>query len=119
MWKLVAVVALCLTSLSGFCQSSSKYQVATILEIKAHQNPEAPASDVSSYDVTAKVGDTIYVVLYTPQPGEIEAKYVAGRDLLVQVGKDTITYNDILGRSYEVPIKSQKPAPGAKTEASR
>jgi hypothetical protein len=54
------------------------------------------------------VGNTIYVVLYTPPLGEETVKYSAGRDLLV--GKRTIRYNDILGQSFEVPIESQKPA---------
>ena len=55
------------------------------------------------------MGDTIYVVLYTQPLGEIPAKYATGRELLVLVGKNTITYNDILGRSHQVPIESQRP----------
>jgi len=112
--NLISVVLLCAVTLPGVCQSGSKYQVATILDVKAHAGAAASASDPSSYDVTVKVGDTVYVTLYTPHPGENDAKYAAGRDLLVQVGKDTITYNDIMGRSYEVPIQSQKPAPPKK-----
>jgi hypothetical protein len=38
-------------------------------------------------------------------------EYVAGRDLFVLIGEKTITYNDMLGRSWEVPIVSSKPAP--------
>ena len=56
------------------------------------------------------MGDTIYVVLYTPPLGEIPAKYARGHELLVLVGKNTITYNDMLGRSLQVPIESQRPA---------
>jgi hypothetical protein len=41
--------------------------------------------------------------------GEIPAKYATGHELLVLVGKSTITYNDILGRSLQVPIESQRP----------
>jgi hypothetical protein len=37
-------------------------------------------------------------------------KYAAGRELLVRVNEHTITYNDILGQSLEVPIVSQRPA---------
>jgi hypothetical protein len=40
-------------------------------------------------------------------------KYAAGRELLVLVGKKTITYNDMLGQSTDVPIVSQKPASDA------
>jgi hypothetical protein len=39
-------------------------------------------------------------------------KYVAGRQLLVHVGKNTIPYNDIVGRSRKVPIVSQRQAAG-------
>ena len=117
MRKLIGVIALCLLSFPAFCQSTSKYQVATIIEVKAHQAAGDSASDATSYDVSAKVGDTIYVVLYTPPLGELPPKYAAGREMLVLVGKNTITYNDILGRSFEVPIESQRPAkPSQKPE---
>lgn len=110
MRKLIGVIALCLLSFPALCQSTSKYQVATIIEVKAHQTAGDSASDATSYDVSAKVGDTIYVVLYTPALGEVPQKYAAGRDMLVLVGKNTITYNDWLGRSLQVPIQSQRPA---------
>ena len=57
----------------------------------------------------SKVGDTIYVVLYTTPLGELPPKYATGHELLVLVGKNTITYNDMLGRSLQVPIVSQRP----------
>ena len=117
MWKLIAIVALSLVTLPILCQSTSKYQVATILEVKPHANAAASTSDPTAYDVTVKVGDTTYLVLYTPHSGENDAKYAAGRDLLVRVGKDIITYNDIMGNSYEVPIQSQKPATPPKKES--
>jgi len=117
MRKLIAVAALFMATLPALCQSTSKYQVGTILDIKPHANAAASAPDSTTYDVTVKVGDTIYVALYTPHSGEDAAKYAAGRDLLVQVGKDTITYNDIMGHSYEVPIQSQKPASPTKKES--
>lgn len=110
MRKLIGVIALCLLSFPALCQSTSKYQVATIIEVETHQTAGDSASDATSYDVSAKVGDTIYVVLYTPALGEVPPKYAAGRDMLVLVGKNTITYNDMLGRSLQVPIQSQRPA---------
>jgi hypothetical protein len=111
MLKLVGIFCICLTALQAFSQSASKYQVGTITEVKIHQSAEkVGASDAASYDVSVKVGNTIYVVLYTPPLREETVKYVAGRDLLVLVGKSTIRYNDMLGHSYEVPIESQRPA---------
>lgn len=117
MRKLIGVIGLFLVTLPGFCQSASKYQVATIVVVKPHQTAEAGPSDITSYEVTLKVGDRIYVALYTPPLGESEVKYFAGRELLVLVGKNTIRYNDILGRSCEAPILSQRPA--AQSKASQ
>jgi hypothetical protein len=107
MLKLICMTCICLGTLPAFSQSTSKYQVATITDVKTHQDS---GSDVVRYDVSVKVGDTIYVVLYTPPLGMNTVKYAAGRELLVLVGKKTITYNDILGQSQEVPIVSQRSA---------
>jgi hypothetical protein len=110
MLRTVGLFLMLPTMFLAFGQSTSKYQVGTITEVKVHQTAGSGASDAESYDVCVKVGDTIYVVLYTPPLGEETVKYSAGRDLLVLVGKHTIRYNDILGQSFEVPIESQKPA---------
>ena|ERR1022692_1192282 len=110
MRRLIVVVTLCLLTLAAFGQSTSKYQVAIITEVKIRQVAGDGASDLTSYDVSVKVGDTIYVVLYTQPLGEIPTKDATGHELLVLVGKNTITYNDMLGRSLQVPIESQRPA---------
>lgn len=108
MRRLITVIALCLLTFPAFCQSTSKYQLGLITEVKPRQAAGDGASDATSYDVSVKVGDTIYVVLYTQPLGEIPARYETGRELLVLVGKKTITYNDMLGRSLQVPIESQR-----------
>ena len=108
--RLIPVLTLCLLTLPALCQSASKWQIATIIEVKAHPAAGEDASDPITYDVSVKVGDTMYRVRYTTPAGEIAPKYAAGRDLLVLVGKNTITYNDILGRSHQVPIESHGPA---------
>jgi len=85
-----------------------------ITDVKPRQGAGDGASGPTTYDVSVKVGDTIYVVLYTQPLGEIPAKYATGHELLVLVGRNTITYNDMLGRSLQVPIESQRPAIEAK-----
>jgi hypothetical protein len=111
MMRLPIMFCVFLTTLPAFSQSTSKYQVGAITEVQVHQAAGSGASDGANYDVSVKVGDTIYVLLYTPPLGEETVKYVAGRELLVLVGKNKITYNDILGRSHEVPIESQRTVP--------
>ncbi len=110
MLRRVGLFLICMAIFPAFGQSASKYQVGTITEVKVHQPAGSGASNATSYDVSVKVGDTIYVVLYTPELGQETVKYAAGREILVLVGKTTITYNDIMGRSFSVPIEGQKPA---------
>ena len=114
MRRLTVVIALCLLTLPAFCQSASKWHIAMITDVKPRQAAGDSASGPATYDVSVKVGDTMYVVLYTQPLGELPAKYVTGHELLVLVGKNTITYNDILGRSLQVPIESQRPATDSK-----
>ncbi len=114
MLRLMCVICICMTTFPGFCEPAAKWEVATIIDCKTHQIDSSKASDVVSYDVSVKVGNTVYLVLYTPPLGMSTVKYAGGRQLLVLVGKKSIKYNDILGQSLEVPIISQKPAADAK-----
>jgi hypothetical protein len=108
--KLIGAVALCLLTFPALCQTTSKWQIATITDVRPHPAAGEDATDPLTYDVSVKVGGTIYLVRYTTPAGEIAPKYAAGHDLLVLVGKNTISYNDMLGRSLQVPIESQRPA---------
>ena len=103
------VLCVCLSALSAYSQSpTSKYQVATIMAVKPHKAAAAATDDsATSYDVSVRVADVLYVVLYTPPPGVRTVQYAAGREVLVLVGNKTITYNDILGNSIDVPILSR------------
>ena len=118
MIRLAIVFCISLTKISPLGQSASKYQMGMTTGVKTHLEAGGGPTDAASYDVYVKVGSTIYVVLYTPPLGENTVKYAAGRDLLLLVGKNKITYNDILGRSYEVPIESQRTAARPKQAAS-
>lgn len=95
-----------------FAQSSSTattYQPATITAVKPLQSEESSTDIGMLYEVSVKVGHTIYVVL-TPSPSPSGSiMYVVGRQLLVRVNNDTITWNDIMGQSYKAPIISRSP----------
>jgi hypothetical protein len=111
MLRLSWVICFYFATLPLWSESSPKpvprYEVATIIDVQNHSETNP---DPVSYDVSVRVGKTIYVVLYTPPPGVDTVKYAAGRELLVQVNENKITYNDILGQSLEVPILSQRTA---------
>jgi hypothetical protein len=111
MLKSLPLIIILAVALPVFCEPSAKYEVATIVDVKPYQSVGISSSSaVASYDFSVRVAATIYVTLYTDELGTGPVRYAAGRELLVRVGKNTITYNDILGRSQEVPIISQKPA---------
>ena len=111
MLKSLFLIIISAVALPAYCEPSAKYEVATILDVKPHQSAgDSSSSAGASYDVSVKVAGTIYLVRYTDTLGTGTVRYVGGRELLVHVGKNTITYNDILGQSQEVPIISQKPA---------
>lgn len=111
MLKSLFLIILCAVALPAFCEPSAKYEVATIADVKPHQSADDRSSSaVARYDVSVKVGDTIYMVLYADTLGASTVRYVAGREVLLHVGKTTITYNDISGRAQEVPIISHRAA---------
>jgi hypothetical protein len=91
------------------CQEHhSKWQVGTIMAVATHPADEK-SPDVRKYDVSVKVGKTIYVVLYVPPDGTDTITHRAGIDLLVSVGPKTLAFNNLLGQKIELPILSRKP----------
>ena len=92
--------------------SAPDYEVGSIVSVKAHSNAQESASaNADSYDVSIKVGNTLYVVLYTPPQGTYGVQQAAGHDMLVSVGRDTIMFNDLLGKPAEVPILRRETLP--------
>src|SRR5208283_4355913 len=89
--------------------ASSTYQPATIIDVKLHQSAADSNPDNALYEVSVKVKQTIYVVLTAPPDGSGTIRYAIGRQLLVHIDDNTITWNDILGRPHEVPVISRGP----------
>ena len=85
---------------------ASKYQVGTITAVEPHRAANADTA-ATTYEVSVRVGNTVYVALYTPPLGMENVRYETGHDLLVLIGGDAITYNDMLGNSLQVPILSR------------
>ena len=105
--RVVAIMLFCLLPLALSAQVQSQYQVASIVSVKPHQTGTTAAPGSQSYDVTLRVRDMELVVLVTPPQGVVTIKYIAGRQVLILVGDKTVTYNDLLGRSFDVPILSR------------
>jgi len=108
------LVLMCGASVLAFAQtSSSQWQKATITAVNTHVSASGEsASDAVRYDVSVKVGNTVYVALYTPPNGANTVEYSRGVDLLVLVGSDTLTFNNnISGKTTEVPVLHKEELP--------
>jgi Spy/CpxP family protein refolding chaperone len=105
--SLILVITAVLSALWG--SQSSSYQPATITGVTLH--PNAPGEPgIARYDVTLKVGNNVYVVLYTPPQGQNTVEYAAGMDILVLVENDSIRFSK-LGTTGEAPIQRREALP--------
>lgn len=106
------VIVLCVAVVCASGQTpSSEYQPGTITAVTARQSPGQHETDVTQYDVSVRVGDTTYVVLYTPPNRSNTVKFSAGNQLLVLVGSTTLTFNSAVSGKTEVPILSRDTVP--------
>ncbi len=99
---------------SCFGQSTStKWQVATIMNIKSYPPAAEDNAPAGRHYVTVRVENTEYVVLYVPPDATQKdvVEYHPGMDGLVLLGADSMKYNDMLGRTREVPIISRRTIP--------
>jgi hypothetical protein len=98
---------------------SSNYQPGTIMAVTAHQSPGQSEADITQYDVSVKVANTTYLVLFTPPNGSNTVKYAVGDDLLVLVGNKTLTFNNPAAVRTEVPILSRATMPAQSLDWSK
>ena len=114
--KLLLGVLITLLPALMLAQSSSSsltYQLATIIAVNPHPSGGNSNPNDALYEVSVKVKQTLYVVVTkSPSPSGI-IQYTVGHEVLVRVGDHTITWNDILGRSHDVPIISRRPFAGS------
>jgi hypothetical protein len=108
-----ALIALSLLLLTATCfaeMPSDKWQVATIMQVKARPAVADDAS-VNQFYVTLKVENTEYVVLYTATDGTDLIRYHVGINRLVLIGSDSIKYNDVMGTTREALIIVRRQLP--------
>jgi hypothetical protein len=98
-------ILLFLISTVAPCQNPGKYERGTVIAVARHESaPGDNDRELVRYDVSVKIKNTIYVVLYTPPNGANSVEYAAGIDFLFLVGKTTLTFNSKLSGSTEMPI---------------
>jgi hypothetical protein len=103
--RLLLAVLICTASISVLAQTPApNYQRGTITAATAHQNPSGDPDHIARYDVSVKIGNTVYVVLFTPPNGSNAVEYSTGIDMLFLVGNDTLTFNSMVSGKTEMPI---------------
>jgi hypothetical protein len=108
MRKIVSVILLWMAVLPALAQSPApKYQPGTIMAVKPHKGTAAGDPSTTRFDISIRVGSTLYTVLYAPPPGSYGAEYTQGMNLLVLVGDKTITFSDMTGVSRQAAILSR------------
>lgn len=113
MHRQLGVILICLSALSALGQTpSSKYQPGTITAVAAHQNAlDDAGGDVARYEVSVKIGNVVYVVLYTPLNGANAVEYSPGIEMLFSVGSDTLTFNSKISGTTQAPILRREVLP--------
>lgn len=86
---------------AALTQRSSEYEPGTIMNVV--KRPGATAES-PQYDVSVKVSNTLYTVLYTPPPGVNSVEYFRGFQILVLVKSNTLVFNSRVSGTTEVPI---------------
>ena len=97
---------------------AAKWKVATITGVKVHELAAGKEPSATEYEVTSRIENVEYVVLYAAPPGKIPdmVRYRLGQEVPVLVGTDTIKYNDMTGTTREVPILSRRTIPTTTAE---
>jgi hypothetical protein len=111
--KDVGLILICISALASFGQTSpAKYQPGTITAVIAHQKtPQEAGEEATRYDVSIKIRNVVYVVLYTPPAGDNSVEYYSGLQMLFLVGPTTLTVNSKTSGAVEMPIVSREVLP--------
>jgi len=84
-----------------------EYQPGTITAVSLHGSAGSD-HDNPAYDVTIRIQNTEYMILFTPPNGSTRVKFAKGQTVLVKVGPAKLAFRDVLGREFESPIVGSK-----------
>ena len=112
--KLAAIVTFAFLIVPNcYPQHKPAYIPGTVMKVRTH-HPSNP--DIGKqYDLSVKVGNTLYTVLYTPSPGSNGVEYSAGMDRNVLVEGDSMKFSDLRGNLIIMPILTREKIVGKKT----
>jgi hypothetical protein len=99
-------------------QAKPSYQTGTIMQVKEHPSSSNDDNAPKKYDISVRVGNTLYVVAYEPPPGNDVVEYKSGISGPVLIEGDTMKFSDLLGNTKTLPIVSRKQLPPKKAKDS-
>lgn len=105
LWIIVFVVA----SLVSVAQKT-EWQHGVIVAVAKHPDSQAADSQVSSYEISVRVGNSVYVVSYVVPRNSTMVEYRVGADLVVLVEETRLTFNDLQGNPHTVKILRKETA---------
>src|SRR4051812_10684699 len=112
--KVVAIVTFAfLMVVNCYPQHKPTYTPGTVMKVKARQSSDPNAA--KQYDLSVKVGQTLYTVLYTAPSGSNGVEYSAGMDRNVIVEGDTMTFSDLRANNITMPIIAREKVVKKKT----
>jgi hypothetical protein len=110
--KGVGIILICICALASLGQTSSaKWQPGTIMAVDVHQNAPGEVGDATRYDVSVKIRNVTYVVLYSPRSGDNSVEYYRGLETLFLPGSDTLSFNSKTSGTIKMPILRQETLP--------
>ena len=112
MLKGVGIILISICALASLGQTSSaKWQPGTIIAVDVHQNAPGEVGDATRYDVSVKIRNVTYVVLYSPRSGDNSVEYYRGLETLFLPGSDTLSFNSKTSGTIKMPILRQETLP--------
>jgi hypothetical protein len=106
LFLLISIACIVLLYTAAAQAPNRGYQPGTVTAVSVHD--PAAESDNPQYDVTVRVQDMEYQVLFTSPTGSSRVKFSKGQTVLVKVAGSKLAFRDVLGREYEMPIVSSK-----------
>lgn len=108
-WLMLILITLSVSSISAQ-NAPPRYQSGMVTAVSPHpQSPGKADSGTLRYDVSIRVGNTVYIILYTP-PDRRTMEYSVGLKVLALVKDNTLTCN-ALGKIQDLPIIRREALP--------
>lgn len=112
MRKLALIFLMWVESFAALCQTATlKYEPGTIMTVERHEDRSSSENKLIQYDVSVRINDSVYIVLYTPANGSNTVEYSVGHEFLFRVGDNTLTFPERFGSNTELQILATKKLP--------